>query len=44
MPDGIVVKVVTVGSKDVGFVELVPSDWPSKIVGSIESALRSQAQ
>jgi hypothetical protein len=33
------VKVVTVGSKDIGFIELVPSDWPSKLLGSLRAAL-----
>jgi hypothetical protein len=33
--DAVLVKVVTVGSKDIGFIELVPSEWPAKILGTL---------
>jgi len=36
------IKVVTVGSKDVGFVELAPSDWPAKILSAIAPLLENR--
>ena len=42
--DGVVVKVVVVGSKDIGFIELQPSDWPSKLISSIERSLGKPGQ
>jgi hypothetical protein len=38
------VQVVTVGSKDIGFVEIVPSSLPSRILGSLRAALEGRGR
>ena len=40
---GVEVKVVTVGSKDIGFIEVAPSEWPSKILESLCVALKRRS-
>lgn len=42
-PSDVLVQVVTVGSKDVGFVELASSEFPAKILDSL-TALATQLQ
>jgi hypothetical protein len=41
--DDVVVRIVTVGSKDVGFIEIKPSDFPQKILATMQTSLRASA-
>jgi hypothetical protein len=40
----VLVQVVTVGSKDIGFVELAPSDFPAKILNSLTTLARARTK